>query len=181
MFGIADGKRDGFYIFKFINVQSRVPPFEWCLTAYKIEFQNQNNQIMTNYKHELIEGIGSVTGKKLTGAGIKGTLDLLQQGKTPQQRKELAKKTGLDEKQILKFANMADLLRIKGIGKQYSELLEAAGVDTVPELAQRKADNLTAKMEETNAAKKLCRRTPSLKEVTKWIEGAKALPRILEY
>jgi predicted flap endonuclease-1-like 5' DNA nuclease len=145
------------------------------------ESQNQINQIMTNYKHELIEGIGVAIGKKLTGAGIKGTQELLQQSKTAAQRKELAKTTGLDEKQILKFANMADLLRIKGIGKQFSELLEAAGVDTVPELAQRKADNLTTKMEETNAAKKLCRRTPSLKEVTRWVEDAKKLPRILEY
>lgn len=131
---------------------------------------------MSDYKHEFIEGIGPAIGKKLTDAGIKGTLALLQQCKTPQQRKELAKKSGLDEKQILKFANMADLLRINGVGKQYSELLEAAGVDTVPELTQRKADHLTKKMEETNAAKKLCRRTPSLKEVTRWIEEAKKLP-----
>lgn len=136
---------------------------------------------MTNYKHELIEGIGPATGKKLTAAGVTGTLKLLEESKTAQQRKELAKKTGLDEKQILKFANMADLLRIKGIGKQFSELLEAAGVDTVPELAQRKADNLTKKMEETNAAKKLCKRNPSQKEITRWIEDAKKLPRILEY
>jgi predicted flap endonuclease-1-like 5' DNA nuclease len=136
---------------------------------------------MTNYKHELIEGIGPATGKKLTAAGVSGTLQLLEQSKTAQLRKELSKKTGLDEKQILKFANMADLLRIKGIGKQFSELLEAAGVDTVPELAQRKADNLTKKMEETNAAKKLCKRTPAQKEVTRWIEDAKRLPRILEY
>jgi predicted flap endonuclease-1-like 5' DNA nuclease len=136
---------------------------------------------MTNYKHELIEGIGPSTGKKLTAAGVRGTLQLLEQSKTAQLRKELAKKTGLDEKQILKFANMADLLRIKGIGKQFSELLEAAGVDTVPELAQRKADNLTKKMEETNAAKKLCKRTPAQKEVARWIEDAKKLPRILEY
>ena len=76
---------------------------------------------------------------------------------------------------------MADLFRINGIGQEFSELLEAAGVDTVPELALRNAENLTAKMEEVNASKKLTRRTPSLKEVEKWITEAKSLPRVLEY
>ncbi|MBN2481696.1 MAG: DUF4332 domain-containing protein [Bacteroidales bacterium] len=136
---------------------------------------------MSNYKHERIEGIGAVIGKKLKSAGVGSTNALLRHSKTPQQRKELAKKSGLDEKQILKFANMADLLRINGVGPQFSELLEAAGVDTVVELAQRKAENLTQKMEETNAAKKLCRRTPSLKEVKKWVQEAQKLPRVIEY
>ncbi len=136
---------------------------------------------MTNYRHEQIEGIGPAFGKKLAKAGIKSTMGLLKQSKTPQQRKELAKKSGLDEKQILKFANMADLLRITGVGPQYSELLEASGVDTIPELAQRKADNLAKKMAEVNAAKKLCRRVPSLKETSKWIKEAQKLPRIIEY
>lgn len=76
---------------------------------------------------------------------------------------------------------MADLFRISGVGQEFAELLEAAGVDTVPELAQRNAENLTAKMEEVNEAKKLTRRTPSLKEVEKWIAEAKSLPRELEY
>ncbi len=136
---------------------------------------------MANYKVEEVEGIGPALGAKLNAAGVKTTEALLENCKTTKQRKELAEKTEISEKQILKFANMADLFRIKGIGSEFSELLEASGVDTVPELAQRKADNLTKKMEEINAEKKLCRRTPSLKEVTDWVEQAKALPRALEY
>ncbi|MGV8018933.1 MAG: DUF4332 domain-containing protein [Ignavibacteria bacterium] len=132
-------------------------------------------------KIEEVEGIGPVIGGKLRAAGVNSTEDLLNQGKTPKQRSELAAKAGLTEKQVLKFANMVDLFRIKGVGAEFAELLEAAGVDTVPELAQRKAENLTKKMDEVNAEKKLCRRTPSLKEVTDWIADAKKLPRALEY
>lgn len=136
---------------------------------------------MTNYKVEEVEGIGPVIGEKLRNAGVSNTDALLAQTKTRKQRSELAEKAGLTEKQVLKFANMVDLFRIKGIGSEFSELLEVSGVDTVPELAQRSAENLAKKMEEVNAAKKLCRRTPSLKEVTDWIAQAKALPRALEY
>jgi len=136
---------------------------------------------MANYKIEDIEGIGEKLGAKLRAAGINSTDKMLAGTKTKKQRKDLAESTGISEKLILKFANMADLFRINGIGEEYSELLEAAGVDTVPELALRKAENLTAKMEEVNAAKKLVRRTPSLKEVEKWIAEAKTLPRALEY
>lgn len=136
---------------------------------------------MANYKIEEIEGIGPVLGEKFRAAGVNNTDTLLESTKTSKQRKELAEKTGIDEKKILKFANMVDLFRVKGIGSEFSELLEASGVDTVPELAQRNAENLTKKMEEVNEAKKLTRRTPSLKEVTGWIEEAKTLPRALEY
>ena len=136
---------------------------------------------MANYKIEDIEGIGEKLGAKLRAAGINSTDKMLEGTKTKKQRKDLAESMGISEKLILKFANMADLFRINGIGEEYSELLEAAGVDTVPELALRKAENLTAKMEEVNAAKKLVRRTPSLKEVEKWIAEAKTLPRALEY
>lgn len=136
---------------------------------------------MANRNIEDIEGIGPVIGEKLRGAGVKDTSSLLENAKTPKQRKALAETSGLSEKQILKFANMADLYRINGVGSEYSELLEAAGVDTVPELAQRNAENLTKKMEEVNEEKKLTRRTPSVTEVTKWIEHAKELPRMLEY
>lgn len=136
---------------------------------------------MANYKIEDLEGIGPVLGEKFRAAGINNTDALLANTKTPKQRKELAEKTGISEKQILKFANMVDLYRINGIGSEFSELLEASGVDTVPELAQRNPENLTKKMEEVNAEKKLTRRTPSLAEVTKWIEQAKTLPRMLEY
>jgi predicted flap endonuclease-1-like 5' DNA nuclease len=136
---------------------------------------------MANYKIEEIEGIGPVMGEKLRNAGVKTTDALLGNTKTKKQRQDLAESTGISEKLILRFANMADLFRINGVGQEFAELLEAAGVDTVPELAQRRPDNLTAKMEEVNAEKKLTRRTPSLKEVEKWVEEAKTLPRALEY
>jgi predicted flap endonuclease-1-like 5' DNA nuclease len=93
-------------------------------------------------------------------------------GKGPQNGGQAA---GLDETQLLKWANMADLMRISGVGEEYSELLEAAGVDTVKELKQRKAENLAARMEEVNGAKKLVRRRPSVKQGTRWIEQAKSL------
>lgn len=136
---------------------------------------------MANYKIEEIEGIGPVLGEKFSAAGITNTDKLLAGAKTKKQRAELAEATGISEKQILKFANMVDLFRINGVGPEFAELLEAAGVDTVPELAQRNAENLTTKMEEVNEAKKLTRRVPSLKEVEKWIDEAKTLPRELEY
>ena len=136
---------------------------------------------MANYKIEEIEGIGVKFGEKLRAVGINNTDKLLAGTKTRKQRAALAESTGISGKLILKFANMADLFRINGIGQEFSELLEVAGVDTVPELAMRNAENLTAKMEEVNAVKKLTRRTPALKEVEKWIEEAKSLPRELEY
>src|SRR5690606_15700395 len=101
--------------------------------------------------------------------------------KTPKMRKDLAELSGLTDQQVLKFANMADLYRISGVGSEFAELLEAAGVDTVPELAQRNAENLAKKMEEVNEAKKLTRRTPVASEVENWIAQAKDLPRALEY
>ncbi|MBN1990832.1 MAG: DUF4332 domain-containing protein [Bacteroidales bacterium] len=130
---------------------------------------------------EEIEGIGPVIGEKLRREGINYTHQYLERTKTPVQRKKLAELTELPEKQILKFANMTDLLRIEGIDNQYAELLEASGVDTVPELAQRKAENLTKKMEEVNSERHLCKTNPSLEEVTKWVEIAKRLPRVIEY
>ena len=136
---------------------------------------------MANYKIEEIEGIGPVMGEKLREAGITTTDKLLEATLTPKQRKELAEATGISPKLILRFANMADLFRITGVGQEYAELLEAAGVDTVPELAQRNAENLTAKMEEINEEKSLVRRTPSLASVEKWVQEAKSLPRALTY
>ena len=97
------------------------------------------------------------------------------------ERKDLSAKTGIPEAQILKFANMVDLFRIKGIGPEYSQLLEAAGVDTVPELARRNAANLTQALHAVNEEKNLTRRLPTEAEVTKWVEQAKTLPRMLEY
>ena len=128
-----------------------------------------------------IEGIGPVYAEKLTAAGIKTVEALLDAAKDPKGRQTLAEATGIDASRILKWANMADLMRIKGVGEEYSELLEAAGVDTVKELKHRNAENLHAKMEEINEAKKLVRQTPSLKSVGEWIEQAKTLPAILTY
>lgn len=136
---------------------------------------------MANYKIEELEGIGAAYGEKLRAAGISSTDKLLEACRTKKQRKEVAEQTGLDEAKILKWANMTDLFRISGVGSEYAELLEAAGVDTVKELAHRKAENLLAKMEEVNEAKKLVRRTPSIKNVEAWIAQAKELPRALEY
>lgn len=136
---------------------------------------------MANYKIEEIEGIGPALGEKLREAGVDTTDKLLEATKTPKQRKELAENSGISEKQILRFANMADLFRINGVGQEYAELLEKAGEDTVPELAQRNAANLTAKMEEVNEEKKLVRKTPTLVSVEKWVEEAKTLPRVLQY
>jgi predicted flap endonuclease-1-like 5' DNA nuclease len=128
-----------------------------------------------------IEGIAKTFTKKLNNAGFKSTDDLLKAGATPAGRKGIAGDTGISEKLILRWINMADLFRIKGVGEEYSDLLEAAGVDTVPELAQRKAENLHVKMEEVNAAKKLVRKTPALSVVEKWVMQAKKLPRKVNY
>lgn len=136
---------------------------------------------MANYKIDALEGIGPVYAEKLSAVGITTTDKLLRACKTKKDRKHLATQTGIEEARILKWANMADLFRVKGIGPQYAELLEAAGVDTVVELATRKPENLTAKMEEVNLAKKLVRLTPALKSVQGWVARAEQLPRVLEY
>jgi predicted flap endonuclease-1-like 5' DNA nuclease len=136
---------------------------------------------MAKQKIEDVEGIGPAVGEKLRACGIADTEALLAETKTPKQRKALAEKSGLGEKRVLKFANMVDLYRIGGVGAEYAELLEASGVDTVPELARRNPVELTQKMAEVAQAKKLTRRAPSEAEVAKWIEQAKALPRVLTY
>ncbi len=133
------------------------------------------------YKIEDIEGIGKVFGDKLRAAGIKDTATLLARCATPKDRAALAETCGIAPALVLKFANRADLMRVKGVGEEFSDLLEAAGVDTVPELAQRKAENLLAAIEAVNAAKKLVRQPPSLKAVQGWIAAAKTMPRALQY
>ncbi len=133
------------------------------------------------YKVEEIEGIGEVYAKKLNEVGIKTTDDILEAAATPKQRKELAEKTGISEKLILKWANHSDLFRIKGIAGQFAELLEAAGVDTVKELRHRVPANLAAKCEEVNAVKNLCNRVPSAAEIEKMVAQAKDLDPKLSY
>ena len=132
-------------------------------------------------KIEAIEGIGDVYGAKLRALGIQTTDQYLARAATRKGRQELAEALDVSEKLVLNWANRADLFRIKGIGEEYSDLLEAAGVDTVPELAQRNPENLHQKLLEVNAAKRLVRRPPSLKQVESWVAQAKELPRVLSY
>lgn len=133
------------------------------------------------HKIEEIEGIGPAYAAKLQHAGITTTDELLQLCRDADGRKRTAGKTGLSAAQLLKWANLADLMRISGIGSEYSELLEAAGVDTVKELATRRADNLAAKMTEVNADKKLTRAVPAEKVVSGWIEQAKTLEPMITH
>ena len=128
-----------------------------------------------------VEGIGAKYAAKLAEAGCKTQNDLLKDGGEKKGRKALAEKSGISEKQILKWVNRADLARIKGVGSEYADLLEYAGVDTVPELAQRNAANLHAKMAEINEEKKLVRAMPSASQVEKWVAQAKGLPRAINY
>jgi predicted flap endonuclease-1-like 5' DNA nuclease len=132
-------------------------------------------------KLEDVEGIGKVYAQKLAAVGVGSTQDLLKKGATPQGRKTIAEKSGVSAKLVLEWVNHVDLFRIKGVGSEYADLLEAAGVDTIPELAQRKAENLLQKMAEVNTAKKLVRRLPVLSQVEDWVKQAKGLPRVIEY
>jgi predicted flap endonuclease-1-like 5' DNA nuclease len=136
---------------------------------------------MANMKIEDIEGIGPAYGDKLRAAGVADTDTLLKKCKTPADRKTLAEKTGIDGKTLLRWANMADLFRISGVGSEYSELLEAAGVDTVKELKTRVPGNLATRMIEVNEKKKLTRRVPTEKVIAEWVEQAKKLPAAIEY
>ena len=133
------------------------------------------------YKIVDVEGIGEVYSEKLVNAGIKTVDQLLEKGCKPAGRKELEEATGISGKLILTWCNHADLMRIKGIGPQFSELLEAAGVDTVKEFRNRKPENLQPKLVEVNEQKNLVNRVPSLKEVVKMVEQAKELPPMMEY
>ena len=128
-----------------------------------------------------IEGIGENFARKLQNAGIQSTQALLDKGCSTKGRRELAQNTGISESMLLRWINCADLFRIKGVGEEYADLLEAAGVDTVPELAQRNADNLAAKMAEVNETKTPVRQVPSAASVTKWVDEAKELGRKITY
>lgn len=134
---------------------------------------------MANIKD--IEGIGPAYGEKLEAAGVKTDSALLEQGASKKGRQEIAEKTGISETHILNWVNRADLARIKGIGSEYADLLEASGVDSVPELGQRNAANLHAKMTEVNAEKSLVRSLPSESMVEGWVEQAKGLDRVVTH
>ena len=128
-----------------------------------------------------VEGIGPLYAAKLESAGVKTTDDLLERGAKAKGREDLEAATGIGHTYILKWVNRVDLYRISGIGSEYSDLLEIAGVDTVPELSQRNAANLPETLAEANAARNLVRRIPTVEMVADWIEQAKKLPRVVQY
>ena len=134
-----------------------------------------------SYKIQEIEGIGPAYAEKLAAADIDTTEELLKLCCDAKDRKATSEKTGVSESQLLKWANMADLMRISGVGSEFSELLEAAGVDTVKELRNRNADNLAAKMAEVNEQKKLTRTVPSEKTVADWVEQAGSLDPLITH
>jgi predicted flap endonuclease-1-like 5' DNA nuclease len=128
-----------------------------------------------------VEGIGAVYAEKLKGAGIATTEALLKEGATPAGRKKIEKATGIGHSLILRWINHVDLFRVKGVQKQYAELLEAAGVDSIPELAQRDPAHLHPKMVSVNEQKKLVRKLPTPDQVAEWVKQAKSLPRVISY
>lgn len=136
---------------------------------------------MSTYKIMEVQGIGPVYAEKLIAAGIEDTDQLLEKGATAKGRKELEEATGITTKLILTWVNHADLYRIKGVGPQFAELLEAAGVDTVKELAHRNAANLAAKMLEVNEAEHRTKRVPVESEIQAMIDQAKELPGVVTY
>ena len=127
------------------------------------------------YRIDEIEGIGPAYRAKLEEAGLGNTDDLLEKAGSKKGRKELAEATGIDEKRILGWVNLADLMRVKGIGKQFAEILHAAGVDTIKELRTRNATNLAAAVAEANEGNKLAKSTPSESQIAGFIQAAKEI------
>lgn len=134
---------------------------------------------MTSLTH--VEGIGGSFAGKLKGAGMQSSGSLLTKGATAKGRKDIASRAGISEAKILEWVNHVDLFRIKGVGEEYADLLEASGVDTVPELAQRKAHNLYEKMHSVNRSKHLVRRLPAESQVLNWCKQAKRMRRVITY
>lgn len=136
-----------------------------------------------SYPIDKIEGIGAKYKKALSKVGITNTKHLLEKCAKKKGRKDLAAEAKIEESLILKWTNMSDLMRVKGVGEEYSELLEVAGVDTIKELRKRKPENLHKAMAEANAAKKkkLVRQLPGLAQVEKWVAHAKELPPMMTY
>ncbi len=128
-----------------------------------------------------VRGMTAEIAQAMKEMGFKTSDDLLAAGRTPAGRKELAAKLGVDGKDLLVLVNHADLNRVNGIGEVFSNLLEEAGVDTVVELAGRRADNLLAKMAEVNSTVKTAKRLPVISQVEGWVAQAKELGRGIEY
>lgn len=136
---------------------------------------------MMTYRISQIEGIGPFYAERLEAVGVVTTDDLLTRCATPEGRRELVARTGLSENQVLTWTNQADLMRIKGVGSEYGQLLESAGVDTVRELATRKPENLVQVMERINDQRHLTRVVPAVKTVSKWVDQAKEMESVLTY
>jgi len=128
-----------------------------------------------------IEGIGPAYAQKLAKAGIRTTDALLKKGASAEGRREIKAMTGIGHELILEWVNLADLNRIKGVGGQYSDLLEEAGVDTVDELSKRVAKNLYEKMQQVNQTKNLVNKMPTLTQIEDWIKQAKKLRKVVTY
>lgn len=124
-----------------------------------------------------IEGVGKVHDRRLATIGIRTTARLLREAGTRAGRRSVATRCEVPESVVLGWVNRADLFRIRGIARQYSDLLEASGVDTVKELATRRADHLVAALAEVNAQRRLVRRVPTETMVTRWIANARDLPQ----
>jgi predicted flap endonuclease-1-like 5' DNA nuclease len=134
-----------------------------------------------DYKINEIQGVGDVYAEKLLAANINKASELLEKCAAPAGRKALAEATGISDKLILRWTNHADLYRINGVGPQFAELLEAAGVDTVKEFRNRVAENLQPKLQELNEARHICGRVPAVVEVQKMIDLAKELEPKVTY
>lgn len=134
-----------------------------------------------NYPITDIEGIGPAIAERLKALRIRTTTKLLEAAKNPKRRKAIAHQTGIDSQKLLRWVNMADMMRIKGVGEELSELLESVGVDTVRDLKRRNPKNLAQAMAAANKARKLVRAVPSDKMIEKWIAQAKSLPTKITY
>lgn len=160
--------------------------------SYGVEFSDEeltgnvdptNPEDIAKFKNslEFVEGIGAVYAEQLKAAGLQTCLDMLRMGATRKGREDIAEKSGISGKLILKWVNHVDLYRIKGIGSEYADLLEEAGVDTVVELAQRNPANLINTILTVHSEKNLVRKPPTATQVEDWVEQAKGLPRVVTY
>ena len=173
-----------------IETKIKFEPKPKLKTDIPLEIEEHQVEVQKELKMEIketgvpvidIEGIGPIYAKKLNYVRIFTTNDLLEAGGTRVGRLEISEKTEISDKLILEWVNLSDLMRIKGVGEEYSDLLEEAGVDTVVELARRNPENLHARLIEVNEKKELVRRMPTLESVKNWVEQAKVLPRKVEY
>lgn len=169
-----------------VTSPDKVPPAPVAETALDpdLEFLGLSNlEDLEKFKKSLeyIEGIGPVYAGKLAGIGVRTPLDLLHQGSTPKGRTEISTQSEISSSLILEWINQIDLYRLKGVGSEYADLLEASGVDTVVELAQRNPHNLFQKIAEVNEEKQLVRKLPAQSQVDEWVTQAKKLPRVIQY